>query len=194
MLLWEKELLGLYVTGRPVDKYRDELGKTNSSTVLVLKQEATSYHDKTVSVAGEIVSMRKIYTRNNDAMGVIQIEDWHDSAATIEAVLFPRTWNKVMAMVESEELSGFDEGTVVLLGGKFDTSRGDPQIIVDAVTQNFSVMEAQGGQPTFSDHEPAWLTEDETASPNLGAKGGFVVFRAIGVDGRRIVPACPARK
>ena len=165
MLTWEKELLGLYVTGRPVDKYRDELSQTATMSIQVLKQEASSYQEKNVAIAGEISTLRKIYTKNNDAMGVIQVEDWHDSAGTIEVVLFPRTWNKVMAQVETEELSSFDEGTVVMIGGKFDTSRGDAQIIADTITQNFSIMDrgdtSTSTNGTYDDNEPEWIADDQ---------------------------------
>lgn len=159
MLDWEKELLGLYVTGRPVDKYRQMLSRTNSAVVQDLKQNADSYREKQVGVAGEIVELRKIYTKKNDAMAVVKLEDWHDSAAIIEAVLFPRTWAKVVAQLESEELTTFDSGSVVMLSGKFDDSRGDPQIIVDHVTQNFNVMDKDDGgvaPPAVDDSIPEW--------------------------------------
>jgi len=168
MLRWEKELLGLYVTGRPVDKHRSELEQSSSNSVQQLKQEPELYAEKQVWVAGEIVSLRRIYTKNNDAMGVIQLEDWHDSAGTIEVVLFPRTWNKVQALIDSEDLRGFDEGEVVSIKGKFDVSRGDPQIICDMVTQNFTYMEALGSQEANSQGEnmPVWAehTSDITTS------------------------------
>src|SRR5690348_6856759 len=56
MLNWEKELLGLYVSGRPVDKVRDEFARANNTAdVAVIKNPESSMNGKKVSVAGEIV-------------------------------------------------------------------------------------------------------------------------------------------
>ncbi len=166
MLGWEKELLGLYVSGRPVDRFREALQKSDSTqTVQQLKQEAAAYNGLPVTIAGEIVAMRRIYTKNNDAMAVIQIEDWHESAASIEVVLFPRTWDRVASMIESGEMTGFDEGIVVKVKGKFDVSRGDAQIIADSVSQNFDYMDAE--TPQFVDEMPVWA--DENPAPENGS-------------------------
>lgn len=164
MLGWEKELLGLYVSGRPVDKYIAELSKTQTRDVLEMKQRPEIYNDREVLIAGEVVNLRRIYTRNNDAMAIAQIEDWHESAATIEVVLFPRTWETVMALQEEEEIR-FEEGEVVQISGRFDTSRGDTQIIADKVTQNFEIMEIHGEiQPLSHDLAPDWVTEESQVS------------------------------
>ncbi len=161
ILLWEKELLGLYVSGRPVDKYRAELAHTQTADIFELKQNPEQFNERSIAVAGEIVGLRKIYTKAGEAMAIIHIEDWHDSASSIEAVLFPRTWNKVMEMEENEDFT-FKEGEVFQIFGKFDISRGDPQIIVDRVTQSFEIMEAadQSELRNYSDEMPLWAEED----------------------------------
>src|SRR5690606_18749366 len=108
MLAWEKELLGLYVTGRPADKHRQQLEYANTANIAELKElnanEETNLHDKSLVVAGEVVTMRKIVTKNNDMMCVVHLEDWHDSAGTIEVVIFPRTWLKCMDVVQEGEI------------------------------------------------------------------------------------------
>ena len=60
MLGWEKELLGLYVTGRPADKYREALEAANTWNIRELKENEGGMHDRPVAVAGEVVTMRKI--------------------------------------------------------------------------------------------------------------------------------------
>jgi DNA polymerase III subunit alpha len=159
---WEKELLGFYVTGRPVDKYRDELEQSNSAVIKELKDNAPAFHDKTVQVAGEVVALRKIFTRNNEAMAVLQLEDWHNSAAGIEVVLFPRTWGSVQAALDKGELHSLQEGDVVKISGKFDVSRGDPQIIGDVVTQNLTLMLADSMPIEYSNAPPVWAVDDES--------------------------------
>jgi DNA polymerase-3 subunit alpha len=167
MLRWEKDLLGLYVTGRPIDKYRNELEKTSSQSVQKMKVEPEQYANKQVWIAGEIVSLRKIYTRNNDAMCVIQLEDWHDSAGSIEVVLFPRTYDQVMTLVENEELTGFDEGEVVSIKGKFDISRGEPQIICESVSQDFSYIEATQDFAPHNDYAPEWADDSTSEDTDI---------------------------
>lgn len=161
MLQWEKELLGLYVTGRPVDKFRESLAQTTSMEVSMLKRESPTYNGKEVGIAGEIVQLRKIYTRNNEAMAVAHIEDWHETAGTIEVVLFPRTWAKVQDWIESGELHSFEVGEVVMIGGKFDNSRGDPQIIAENVRKDFEMMATNSPSMPINNDAPAWAIDDE---------------------------------
>jgi DNA-directed DNA polymerase III PolC len=171
MLSWEKELLGLYVSGRPVDKYRKLLENSNSMVVSELTQSPEAFHEKSVQIAGEIINLRRIYTRNNDSMGVIQVEDWHKSAGTIEVVLFPRTWNKLMEMAENGEIAEPNEGEVVKIQGKFDMSRGDPQIICETMTQNFEVMERARPliAPEYSDDNiPHWAEDEDFYDEETG--------------------------
>ena len=95
LLKWEKELLGLYLSGRPVDRHRHLLEKQNLQKISELKSPSLS-KPETVRVAGEVTALRKLTTRNGDMMAVLSLEDWHDSAGVIEVVLFPRTYAKAM--------------------------------------------------------------------------------------------------
>ncbi|MCA9884901.1 MAG: DNA polymerase III subunit alpha [Anaerolineae bacterium] len=141
MLGWEKELLGLYVTGRPVDRHRDKFAAmSNLHVVNDLKANAEAMHEKPVRVAGEIVSLRKIITRTNTQMAILQVEDWHETAGTIEVVLFPRTWDKVVDYFEEHHQRQPVESDLVVVNGVFDISRGDPQIKADMVDDQFQVM------------------------------------------------------
>ncbi|MBZ0297347.1 MAG: DNA polymerase III subunit alpha [Anaerolineae bacterium] len=162
MLGWEKELLGLYVTGRPVDKYRDMLRYGNTAVISDLKDPDGNFHGKQVAVAGEVVTLRKILTKNNDLMAVIHLEDWHDSAGAIDVVIFPRTWQKCQELVE--------EGEIVRVAGKFDNSRNDPQIVAETVDQNFNVVRPEGGAPLPLDNGmPEWAMQDDDGGPWMEA-------------------------
>lgn len=167
LLGWEKELLGLYVTGRPVDKYRDMLRYGNTAVISDLKDPDANPHGKQVAVAGEVVTLRKILTKNNELMAVIHLEDWHDSAGAIDVVIFPRTWLKCQELVQ--------EGEIVRVAGKFDSSRNDPQIVAEAVDQNFSIVRpdddspvpvANGTMPEWAmDDGASWMEEDSFVPP-----------------------------
>ncbi len=152
MLNWEKELLGLYASGRPVDKVREMLARMNNTQeVAFLKNPENAMSGKSVAIAGEIVSVRKLVTKNGDMMAVFHMEDWHDSAEGLDVVLFPRDWLKFSDMI--------GEGNVVVVGGELDTSRGDPQIKAKSITQNFNVMlpTDEISAPASSVEPPSWL-------------------------------------
>ncbi|RMG74639.1 MAG: DNA polymerase III subunit alpha [Chloroflexi bacterium] len=166
MLEWEKELLGLYVSGRPVDKYREQLRSINTVIIQQMKNNPEKYKDREVSIAGEIVTTHLVNTKNNEPMVISQIEDWHESAATIQVVLFPTAWSKVVGMIERGEISAFEEGEIVQIFGKFDTSRGEPQIIAQRVTQRFEIVEPIDDDFTLeNDIVPPWMNQDDEMLP-----------------------------
>jgi DNA polymerase-3 subunit alpha len=177
---WEKELLGLYVTGRPVDRHRTTFAAMGNNIVSELKAQPEAYHDKQVRVAGEIVSLRKIITKNNTQMAIMQLEDWHESAGIIEVVLFPRTWDRVVIdyRVHHDDQEPQD-GDLVVVKGTFDISRGDAQIKADSISTEFELMtpediaamaaqEREERAPAWADDAPMLpQMDDGDASPFL---------------------------
>ena len=157
ILGWEKELLGLYVTGRPTDKFKDVLSKSRLHVIADLKENGPGMHERQVAVAGEITQFRKVFTAKGEAMGIMTIEDWHETVGSIEVVFFPRTWSKIAAQIDSGDLPELEPGEVLRVEGKLDASRDRVQIIGDRMTRNFEVMEAANGGSAFDDQLPAWM-------------------------------------
>jgi DNA polymerase III subunit alpha len=182
VLGWERELLSVYVNGRPSDKLADQLRQANNTTdIAAIKEEygisagddegfeatavgedegaavvqqgarpLTQLQNKPVTVAGEIVEIRKILTKDGKNMAAIKIEDWHDSAGTIEAVLFTRTWEKYQSLITP--------GNVVIVGGKWDIRR-DVQILVEIVRADMQFAVGRETAPTdYADYERPWET------------------------------------
>ena len=121
LLRWEKELLGVYVTGRPVERYAAAIAQSNPHVLHNLLRDGQNGQD--VRVAGEILSMRRVLTRSDNTMCVMQLECWHESAETIELVIFPRTWQQLQAQFEEAE-QPLSEGDIVLVIGRYETGRG----------------------------------------------------------------------
>ncbi|MCU0499097.1 MAG: DNA polymerase III subunit alpha [Anaerolineae bacterium] len=169
VLQWEKELLGLYVTGRPVDRYRDRLRHARLNTIADIKERPEAFHDKPITIAGEIMNKREVFTKKGEKMVILQIEDWHESAGTIEVVLFPKTWGKTQAQIDSGDLEkdALEAGGVIKVSGKFDFSRGDPQVLADRVTTNFDVMQGATQPEAPSERPRDWATPppDQPAPP-----------------------------
>ena len=107
LLKWEKELLGLYLTGRPVDRHKHLFAQQNLHTIADLKSPSLTKPEN-VRVAGEIsANSAKITTGKGDLMAVLSLEDWHDSAGIIEVVLFPRTYTNVTNAFDRTEPARF---------------------------------------------------------------------------------------
>jgi len=82
-LKWEKEFLGLYVSGHPLQNYEKKLAKVKMNI-----SQIKEFADGTpIIVAGLIGEIKKIMTKNNEPMLFIKIQDL---TGEIEAVVFPR--------------------------------------------------------------------------------------------------------
>lgn len=122
MLAWEKELLGLYVSGHPLDVFRDRFEKTGSSIKNIKNEKMIG---STQIIAGIIEDVREIYTKKkNDKMAFIRIKDFDD---TLECVVFPKTFLLVRNLCVSEKL--------VIVKGKMNDREGNYSLIVDEIRE-----------------------------------------------------------
>lgn len=102
-LLWERELLGLYLSQHPL-----ELFETILSEKTVPLNSITVDHDgKTVNVGGAVVDVREITTKNGQKMAFVKLED---RFGEIEAILFPNSYQHTIGLWERDR--------VVLIRGK----------------------------------------------------------------------------
>jgi DNA polymerase-3 subunit alpha len=126
---WEKELIGLYVSSHPLSNLPKEIEQlSNFIYVKDLAQEAETFSGHVAAMAGMVESVRTMTTKAGDSMAIVRLEDM---TGAIDAVLFPRAWKKYSALIAPEE--------VIIVYGKIDLSRGDPQIIVERVTKEYQI-------------------------------------------------------
>ena len=138
----EKELIGCYVSGHPLDDYRKAavhatLNSRNiareARTQLAEKEAreaagANSWRDrgaaKSYTALGMITELRQIATKKGEPMAFANLQDFH---GTIALTFFPKTWEKVRDRVHADE--------VLAITGKIDVSRGieQPTVIVDGL-------------------------------------------------------------
>lgn len=83
-LSWEKELLGLYISGHPLEQFKEKL--LNQKTTIKKIKESSKENDLAV-VGGLIENIRSILTKSGDKMFFIKFVDLTDE---IELVVFPR--------------------------------------------------------------------------------------------------------
>jgi DNA polymerase-3 subunit alpha len=87
-LAFEKESLGFFITGHPLERHRDELAQWATATTGRLVE----LHDRPeVSVGGIITALRLIKTKKGDRMASFVLEDLEGS---VEALVFPETYRK----------------------------------------------------------------------------------------------------
>jgi DNA polymerase-3 subunit alpha len=88
MLAYEKEITGFYVTGHPLDKYRDKMKDFHSIEEML----SGGFPDgKRVRAAGLIVSLKRITTKAGDMMCFLNLEDFTNQ---MEVIIFPRLYEK----------------------------------------------------------------------------------------------------
>ncbi|MDR7868705.1 MAG: DNA polymerase III subunit alpha [Sporomusaceae bacterium] len=93
LLAMEKEMTGFYVTGHPLDQYR-EIMKSYTAVGLLSGGE---YGDgQPVKVAGLVAGAKRITTKSGDMMCFVNLEDF---TGQIEVVVFPRLFDKISRIV-----------------------------------------------------------------------------------------------
>lgn len=112
-LSFEKEVLGVYLSGHPMEEYEERWRKGITRTTLdfQLDEETgrTKVHDGVKETIGGIISGKTIkYTKNNKTMAFLTIEDL---AGTVEVVVFPRDYEKNQQYL-TEESKVFIRGRV----------------------------------------------------------------------------------
>ena len=119
LLKLEKDFLGFYVSGHPMDKYRKLWEK---ATNLDLANAERSTENKKYKILGMIKSIRPHVTKKGDKMAFAAIEDYNGS---IDAVLFPKTYTEYSRMLDIDEVYGFE--------GKINKQRSSPSLIIDKI-------------------------------------------------------------
>ncbi|MGC8651328.1 MAG: DNA polymerase III subunit alpha [Minisyncoccia bacterium] len=117
-LVWEREYLGIYLTGHPLDDYKGVLGKV-ALTVSQLNNVALGQR---VKVCGFVSRIQRIRTKTNKAMVFTQISDYDQS---IDVVLYPT--------VLANYMENITEDSVVLVEGRMDRRNGEYQIIGEKI-------------------------------------------------------------
>ncbi|MCF7816028.1 MAG: DNA polymerase III subunit alpha [Candidatus Pacebacteria bacterium] len=115
-LLWEKELLGVYVSGHPLDAFKEELAKR--PRIGVLKKETRN--GIPVVTAGMIETVRELLTKKGDRMAFVILSDGIEN---IELVAFPEIYRAHQSLLIP--------GSCVALQGKLSMRNEEPTIVIE---------------------------------------------------------------
>lgn len=162
-LTYEKEVLGLYVSGNPLDEYKEKLKMFSFNTGMVSmsdddedfesSQKQSYWEGKEVSLAGVLEELKKISTKSGKTMAVGRLEDLHGS---IELSFSPWYYEKMLK-------DRVEQDSVVTVTGKISFRQEKPSIFVDkmevwseqkmAETDNSAVHEKLYLKMPFKDNE-----------------------------------------
>jgi DNA polymerase-3 subunit alpha len=120
-LAWEKELLGLYVSGHPLDSIREKIEKVGTN---IGKIRTTGRQDQVITLAAVVQTVRIIITKKNQQMAFVQLEDL---TGTIEAVAFPTTYKNFMNMLLEDK--------ILAIKGKVSIREGEKTLVIDEVKE-----------------------------------------------------------
>jgi DNA polymerase-3 subunit alpha len=116
-LNWEKEYLGLYITGNPLDQYKELLDSRENN---IKKIKADKKVGQTMIVPGIIEDVREILTKKGDKMAFVKMRDFEDE---IECVFFPKVYTTYKEALENVKC--------VVIKGKVNERNGEISILVD---------------------------------------------------------------
>ncbi|MBR2774371.1 MAG: DNA polymerase III subunit alpha [Selenomonadaceae bacterium] len=117
ILAWEKETLGFYISGHPLDDLREKFSALKTS------KDLDKYIGRRVKVGGLITDVRRIMTKRGASMAFLKLEDFD---GTIEVTLFPNVFSKSFNVVLPDE--------VVIVEGRVNSSNDTLAILADSIT------------------------------------------------------------
>lgn len=165
LLSMEKETTGLYLSGHPMDEYRDLVKRAKAAQIKQIMDDLSGenalpyFHDQmTVRLACVITAVKLKSTKNGSMMAYVTVEDMTSS---IELVVFPRTLQQCGHYIK--------EDSAVLLEGRLDAKEDEaPRIVVSTVypleEEQLAALEAsrqtgQRARPVFQNQQAAAKTD-----------------------------------
>ncbi len=125
----EKEILGFYCSGHPMDSYKDIWEKAANLDLADLDK---GMEEKSYTLCAILKNTRVIATRTGKPMAFGLVEDFRGSA---EIVVFPNTYEKYRHFLETNKVLG--------IKGKLDKKRGDPKVLVDEIIEPEELTETK---------------------------------------------------
>ncbi len=161
LVAMEKEMLGVYITGHPLNDYAEKIKSITSITSedLVHADENEKISDGMKAImAGIVTSKKTLVTKSNKMMAFINIEDLYGE---IEVVVFPNVYEKYMQLI--------DEDAIIVVKGTLNFKEDEaPKLLANTITDlkktdeslSREITESNGGLVKINIE--AHLSEDKT--------------------------------
>ena len=146
LLSMEKEMLGIYISGHPLEKYRkqlDEVTNFNTAQIEEAMEQMTAgekcdlQDGQSVKLAGVITKIKKKFTKSNKVMAFVTIEDLYGSC---ELIVFESCYNKCSNLLIEESLilcegriSIRDENDITIIANQITELKSNSQrrLVID---------------------------------------------------------------
>ena len=120
----EKEILGFFITGHPLEKYRDKLDDLRAlSTTEISAMKSSTGKDESISTAGIITNLKVLKSKRGDYYAQCALEDM---AGTVETIVFPEAYKKLQDKVKLEV-------PVLIRGGVRIEEGANPKLTVNDI-------------------------------------------------------------
>ena len=128
LLGFEKEVLGIYLSGHPLEEYMDKLKKSVTAHAADFMREeetgAVKVADNAHVIVGGMIAAKTVkFTRNNKAMAFISIEDL---TGTVEVIVFPKDYERYQRFLD-------EDGKVFVVGRVTIEDEQDGKIICERI-------------------------------------------------------------
>ncbi|MBU5438440.1 DNA polymerase III subunit alpha [Tissierella sp. MSJ-40] len=131
LLTMEKEMLGIYISGHPLQPYEEDLKRISTVTTTELFELDEEMGEKIqglkdgqrITIGGIVVEKKNKITKNNNMMAFLTLEDLYGS---IECIVFPATYEKYNKQLK--------EDSIIVVEGKLSLSEEEePKIICERI-------------------------------------------------------------
>lgn len=119
LLNWEKEITGFYITGHPLDEFKNYLDNLPAISVL---NEGTLRDKQLVRVGGMLVDAKRHTTKKGDTMCFAVLEDYTES---IEVTVFPKVFYQSVNLLVKD--------TPVIIQGRIDVTADGIKLLADKI-------------------------------------------------------------
>jgi DNA polymerase-3 subunit alpha len=133
-LAFEKEALGFYITGHPLDKYERVIKKLTSGTIAELKEKAAAGD---VKISGVVSALKLRNTKKGDRYGSFNLED---KSGFVEVVAWPDVYRKSVEVLNSDD--------PIFVKGRMEVGEERMQVFAGEITplaQEIAKSRASGG-------------------------------------------------
>lgn len=129
----EKEMMGVYITGHPLNDYADKIEKITTVNSDVLQKAQQEIQDgikndevvdgQKVVIAGLVSSRKTLITKKNQMMCFLDVEDLY---GMMEIIVFPKTYEKYQPLTE--------EDSIIVINGTLNFKEDEPpKILADSI-------------------------------------------------------------
>ena len=140
-LVWEKELLGVYLSEHPFSSFVSKIAAANTTLCGQIDAEMTG---QTIVVAGMVASIHQLFTRDRNPFASVVLEDLN---GTVEVIIWPKVYATTRDL--------WQEGNILLVEGKVRVKDDRVQLNCDSVRHY---------QPEAAPGEEAVITQPATAT------------------------------